>query len=524
MLQALGGGVAAWTAAQAFREPTWNIIRSRDALAQTGPDVYVVTLDDCSPEYIGYYQSLLSTAYQGPIHTPELDALLAASWTATDARAVQALCAGSRASFLTAAPSTATGLFGEEGFVGLPPAMAAFLAEVSAGQLVSLPGFLTGLGYDTATRGKVDHSGALFDIPGQILHQGVYTSISALFNDPDYSPFGASGPDFSFMTYGALPAAVQHVDAMRVDEQIARINEPYTGQRVDFLGFALPHVPRTVHQPWLDLYDLAGVDLRATPAEVTADQSDLPATALADVEAPYLLGLPRAEFMEAHITEDGLKQHVRHMLATLSHTSYEVGRLQVALDAAARPYILVLTSDHGYMLGEKGHYSKGTLYDKALRVPLAIYSSDPLPAYPVGTVDRPISLLGLAKTVAQLVGVPDTSIPPLWEGHRFDDTSDHCTIHTWGLDAATQSEAMIFTDPNAGRTYKLIVHPGDDGELYNLTDDPGEIVNLLSDPPPPGHSEQWVSEAEAELRRRARRRRAREWLERGGRPDDPQHM
>lgn len=519
VLQAFGGGVAAWSAGQVLGEPSWNVIRSRKALAQAGPDVYVVTLDDCSPEYLGYYQSVVPTAYQGPIHTPELDALFADSWTASSARATVAVCNASRPAFLTGADSTRTGIFGGETFLD-PAPVNAFFAKVTSGQLVSLPGFLTAQGLDTATRGKVDHTGGLFNIAGQIVHKGTYTSIAAMLNDPAYAPQGAYGVDFSYMPYAALPMGVPHVDELRVDEQIARINSPYTGQRVDFLGLAMPHVPRTVHQSWIDLYDLADIDLRTTAAEITADQADIPARHLGLLEAPYLLGLPRAQWMQNNITEDGLKQHIRHMLATLSHTSFHLGRLRDALDTAGRPYVIVLTADHGYHLGEKGHYAKGTLYDKSLLTPLSVYCSDANPAYPVGNTTKPISLLGLAKTVAQLAGISDGAIPGLWAGNRFDDASNYCTEHTWGIDAATQSRALVFRAQATQTTFKLVVHPGDASELYDLTADPAETDNLFVANSPEAGAQ--LAEVDGELRQRARRQRAREWLARGGRPtQDP---
>lgn len=500
-----------------------------DAGASSAPDVYVVTLDDCPAEYIGYYQSLLPTAYQGPIVTPELDALFAASWTATSARATTANCAASRSAFLTGSGATQTGVFGEEGG-GVGAAIAGFLDKVTTGQLISLPGVLTAQGRDTAARGKVDHTGGLFGIAGQIGQQGVHTSIGALYADPDYAPYGIVGPDLTFMPYGSLPAGVAHVDALRADEQIARINEPYTGPRVDFLGFAMPHTPRTVHQSWIDLYDLADIQLRTTPAEVATDQADIPSTARTDLESPYFYGDPRFDWMYANLTTDQLKEHVRHMLATVSHTSFQIGRLKAALDAAGRPYHLVITSDHGYHLGEKGHYAKGTLYDKALRVPLAIYSSQGSTDYPAGNVTHPLTLAGLARTVAQLAGVADAAIPPQWGGPRFDATGTACTVHTWGADAATQSTALVFRSSTSGIDFKLIHHPGDAGELYNLTADPDEIDNLLV-PNPPADAAQSTSatreaalkDAEAELTVRGRRQRAAEWLASGGRPLDAQY-
>ena len=529
LLQGLGAGAGVWAAGQVVGSPRFGLLDGDHAAASSGPDVYVVTLDDCPPEYIGYYQSRIPTAYQGPIFTPEIDALMAASWTATSARATTANCAASRSALLTGSSAARTGIFGEEG-TQVGQALAGFLAKVTSGQLVALPGFLTAQGLDTAARGKVDHTGELFGLAGQIGEQGIHTAIGPLYNDPDYSPFNIFGPDSSFLPYASLPASVTHVDTMRTDEQIARINSPAGGPRVDFLGFAMPHTPRAVHQSWIDLYDLDEIELRTTPAEVASDIADIPATHLADLEPPYLYGLPRAEWMNANLTEVQLKEHIRHMLATISHTSFQIGRLKSALDAAGRPYVIVLTSDHGYHLGEKGRYAKGTLYDKALRVPLAIYSSEGSAEYPVGDVSHPIGLDGLAKTVAQLAGVPDHLIPSAWGGRRFDDTAAGCTVHTWGADAATQSVALVFRSTASGTDFKLINHPGDAGELYDLTADPGEIDNLLV----PGDAadgtgagggarEARLAEAEAELRLRARRQRAAEWLAGGGRPTDAQH-
>ncbi|MDH3704837.1 MAG: sulfatase-like hydrolase/transferase [Acidimicrobiia bacterium] len=519
ILRTAGAGAAVWGVGQALGTPSWNIIRSRRVLAQNGPDVYVITLDDCSPEYIGYYQSIVPTAYQGPIHTPELDALFADSWTSSSCRATVPVCAASRSSFLAAAPAAATGVFGAS---GLFPPINQFVARVASGQLVTLPGVLTSLGLDTAVRGKIDHNGALFDLPGQIVENGAYTSIAAMFNDPAYSPDGRPGSDFSFMPYAALPAGVTHVDELRTDEQIARINAPYNGQRVDFLGFVMPHVPRTVAQSWIDLYDLADIQLRTTPAEVAVDQADIPATHLGLLEGPYILGQTRYDFMVANGTEDGLKEHIRHMLATLSHTSFQIGRLRTALDAAGRPYVIVLTADHGYHMAEKGHYAKGTLYDKALLAPLAVYSSDPNPSYPVGDSDKPVSLLGLAKSVAALAGVAPGSVPAQWQGNAFDDPTNYCTEHSWGSDEPTQSRALVFRAVATNTTYKIIVHPGDASELYDLTADPGETDNRLVADGAAAMAQR--AEVDRELRQRARRQRAAEWLASGGRPTDPQYV
>lgn len=526
-LQALGGGTAAalLTVTRGSDDARLRVESSRRAWStQTGPDIYVVTVDDCPTDYIGYYQQRLPTAYEGPIFTPELDEILAQSWVATSARATEAECPSSRSSFLSAAGPDRTGVHGGAGLL-VTSALRRFVEKVDRSELVALPGYLTARGFDTATRGKVDHDRQLFDLSGQIVENGIYTKISTLLNDPAYAPSGPFGSDASGMALGTLPPAVEHVDALRVDEQIARINAPYAGQRVDFLGLFLPHTPRSIHQRWLDRYDLADVALRTTPEEVAADLADIPDTNLAYLERPYLFGVPRGQWMFENLTEDALKQHVRHMLASVSHSSFQIGRLKSALDAVGRPYVMILTSDHGYHLGEKGHYGKGTLYDKALRVPLAVYSSEPNNAYPTGDADHPVSLLGLPKTVVELAGVPDSELPAQWEGNRFGDQAGNCTRHSWGPDPAAKSTALVFKTKQ-GRTFKFISHPGDDGEVYNLTDDPAEFHNLAAPAPESSADQQraaQIQEADAELGLRARKERAREWKERDGRLSDPRY-
>ena len=79
------------------------------------------------------------------------------SWTSSSARATVAVCAASRAGFLTGSLASETGWDGDEGYAIAGP-YGAFVDKVADGTLVSLPGFLTSRGLDTSVRGKVDHT------------------------------------------------------------------------------------------------------------------------------------------------------------------------------------------------------------------------------------------------------------------------------------------------------------------------------------------------------------------------------
>ena len=95
-----------------------------------------------------------------------------------------------------------------------------------------------------------------------------------------------------------------------------------------------------------------------------------------------------------------MAEHVRHMLATLSHTSFQIGRLKTALDAAGRPYVLVLTSDHGYHMGEHGHWQKTTLFENAARVPLVI--AGPGVTAAGRSTAMPVEMVDFYPTIADL--------------------------------------------------------------------------------------------------------------------------
>jgi arylsulfatase A-like enzyme len=91
---------------------------------------------------------------------------------------------------------------------------------------------------------------------------------------------------------------------------------------------------------------------------------------------------------------------VRAYLASISYADEQIGRVLDALHRSphAANTVIVLWSDHGWHLGEKGHWHKSTLWEEATRVPLVISA----PGYRSGECDRPVSLLDLYPTLIEL--------------------------------------------------------------------------------------------------------------------------
>ncbi len=62
--------------------------------------------------------------------------------------------------------------------------------------------------------------------------------------------------------------------------------------------------------------------------------------------------------------------------------------------------IIVLWGDHGYHLGQKGHWRKHTLWEVGLRTTLVIYA--PTVTTPNSRSDRVVSLLDVYPTLIEL--------------------------------------------------------------------------------------------------------------------------
>ena len=91
--------------------------------------------------------------------------------------------------------------------------------------------------------------------------------------------------------------------------------------------------------------------------------------------------------------------------ATTSFMDAQVGRVLEKLKDTGldKNTIVVFTSDHGYHLGEHGHWQKQTLFDNATKVPLIFVA----PGFNknLQPINNPVELVDLYPTVMDLVGM-----------------------------------------------------------------------------------------------------------------------
>lgn len=174
---------------------------------------------------------------------------------------------------------------------------------------------------------------------------------------------------------------------------------------------------------------------------------------------------------------------------------------------------IMMTSDHGEMLGERGLWWKSAMLEHSARVPFIVSHPGKLPE---GERRRGVaSLVDVAPTLAEVAGIeqPETFAGESMLGMLADENAQ------WKDTARVEYLAHAALHPQAtwrrGK-YKLIYSHHEASQLYNIEDDPYELRNLADDP---AHVpitramekellEQWDADAlEKEVRRSQRMRR-----------------
>ncbi|MCP5526745.1 MAG: sulfatase-like hydrolase/transferase [Verrucomicrobiales bacterium] len=152
-------------------------------------------------------------------------------------------------------------------------------------------------------------------------------------------------------------------------------------------------------------------------------------------------------------------------------------------ERAGRPWLIIVTSDHGEMLGDHGYFRKCEPYEGSANIPFIVAGSRELGFQAGMRCERPVCLEDIMPTLLSLARArPPTSLDGVDLGPvlRGDTVKVRDWLHFEHADCYSRAQAFqALTD---GR-HKYIWRPLDGTEqLFDLTTDPVENRNLADDP------------------------------------------
>lgn len=425
------------------------------------PNVLFIAVDDLN-NYLGYLGDPNAK-------TPNFDKLAQNGTVFTNAHCQAPLCGPSRASLLTGLRPSTTGIYGmiEDDSIKTESKL---LKEN-----VLLPEYFRQHGYLTYGVGKIFHDFA---------PKNVFEVAGGRFSGPkpnhSFGPkpeermawegYAEENPDKYGRTstdWGAFPETDAEMPDDRNTKWAIEQLKNHVSDTPFFIGvgYLRPHVPLHVPQKWFDLYPLDDLVL---PPYLKDDFDDIPS--IAKNEVAYLPMMPSTEWA---IKTGNWKKILQAYLACISFVDHQIGDLLTALESSphASNTIVVLWSDHGYRIGEKGTFAKQALWEEATRSPM-IFSG---PDIPIGKeIDTPVELLSIYPTLLELCGLPENttneggSLTSLMQGGPSDGFT---ALTTYGY----ENHSIRSED------YRYIRYEDGSEELYDMRKDPNQFVNLAGD-------------------------------------------
>lgn len=417
-------------------------------------NVLFISVDDLNNDLGTYGHSL--------VQSPHIDRLARQGVRFDRAYCQLPLCSPSRTSLMTGLRPDQTKVY------DLATHFRTTVPEVE-----TLPQAFRRQGYYGARVGKIYHYG----VPGQIGTDGLDDPASW---DEVVNPIGRDKAEEHLLTnitpqrgLGSSLSwlAAEGTEEEQTDGKVALEAIRLMEQNKDkpfFLavGFFRPHTPFVAPKKYFDLYPIEKISLPPLSEEA---MRNLPEAAF--FVQPPNWGLPPEQ----------LREVVRAYYAAVSFMDAQVGRLLDALEQLrlSDNTIVVLWSDHGYLLGQHGQWMKQTLFEGSARVPLII--SVPGLATKGQASGRTVELLDVYPTLTDLCGIP---APAHLQGKSLKNLL-HQPDASWERPAYTQvrrQDLMGYSVRNETWRYTEWDEGRKGVELYHYGQDPQEQRNLALDP------------------------------------------
>ncbi len=351
---------------------------------QNRPNVLVILVDDLRTT-LGCYGAEW-------MHTPSIDRIAEQGVLFEHAYAQYAVCGPSRASFLTGCYPETTRRFNNKGnFRDTCP------------DAVTLPGHFKAHGYSTQGIGKIFHDThwdpASWTLP-RIFEEGYGYAAEEIKGQ-------VAGIDGLHEKNRSLPITEcidvpdnAYRDGMATDEAVKALRSAAGKPGQPFclmVGYHKPHTPLCAPKKYWDVYDRESLAL-APYQQMPEDSSE--GVSYQGQYFRHFTGVPD----EGEIPVDVQRRLLHAYYACVSYIDAQVGILIDELEklGLSENTVIVLTSDHGYQLGEHGLWCKHSNFEDATLTPLIV-------------LDPRMGAKWKGQRVVDMVELIDVA-PTLWEG------------------------------------------------------------------------------------------------------------
>jgi iduronate 2-sulfatase len=437
------------------------------------PNVLFIVCDDLNTH--------VSTSGYPHIRTPAFDRLAATGMTFGRAYCQYPVCGPSRASFLHGLYPQSTGVLDNKSDI----------RQTRPGT-VSMPQRFKDSGYWTGAVGKVFHNPKID--PGKLAWNEVlrFENDEMPFVTRVRKAFEAEHGSITlrknrqrwkkrFATIGTQtrgqqqpgygPSGLrdeQHKDGKNARQIAAWLEDKVHEDKPFFMvcGIQKPHVPFLAPDKYFKMYPKQSLKFAPEPAEFW---KQAPRTAMVKRYAGF--------GFELGVENDSLRRE--YMQAYHACNSFIDAQIGLVLDALKRSghwndTIVVLTSDHGYQLGEHFMWGKVTLFEVCDRVPLLIRV--PGMTIPGSTSEGLVELVDLYPTLAELC---DVTAPGELQGR---------SLVPMLRDPKVAGKQVAYTVVSRGKKLGKAIRTNrwryarwpDGEELYDLQNDPAEHTNLAA--------------------------------------------
>ncbi len=446
------------------------VTHSSPAIAATldgRPNVVFLAVDDMN-DFVGCLDSRPNAV------TPNINRLAARGVCFTNGHTAGVFCAPSRAAIFSGQYASTTGCYNTPNYFVYHP------------EIESLQTSFAKAGYTTLGAGKLFHhpAGAIdqrdwktFFLRNQFQREGGWALESWSSDTPVPQPFPASvynqGKQITgglFLEWGAIPDEQEDemADTIRATWAVEQLGKQHDKPFFLACGFYAPHYPNYCPKKYFDLYDRDAIE---TPAFKEDDLADLPDKIRKQRQNR------KKQHYDKLVAMGAWKDALHGYLACTSYADAMVGRVLDAL--ATSPYadntIVVLWSDHGYHLGEKGQWGKHTLWERTSNVPF-VWAG---PGVAKGErTDVTVSLIDIYPTLVEKCSL--LAPPQKLEGVSLASTlanPSQASDRTVYLPYMTPGQYAVMN-----RDWRYVHYDDKNQELYDLQEDPNEWNNLASDP------------------------------------------